>query len=129
MNEVLPDREGKTHNSRLFRADTCNTLLICPREQRSAPLRTVVHVDRLAADEAMRADLRHYAFGRAAGNVELLVRCMLPDLGLGIGLEVLAEHRLDLWLQLQVPLRASRQLPEGESAWRHAIGTGVDEQR
>lgn len=67
--------------------------------------------DRLAANDTLQTKVGHQAFDRATGNVEPLAQHLPPDLARTINLEVLTEHTLDLRLQLQVPLRSSRQLP------------------
>jgi hypothetical protein len=67
--------------------------------------------DRLAANDTLQAEVGHQALDRAAGNVEPLAQHLSPDLARVIDFEVLAEHALDLRLQLQVPLRPSRMLP------------------
>ena len=67
--------------------------------------------DRLAANDTLQAKVGHQALDRAAGNVAPLAQHLSPDLARAIDFEVLAEHALDLRLQLQVPLRPSRPLP------------------
>ena len=66
--------------------------------------------DRLAADDALKADRPHQARHGAAGDLEALPPQLPPDLAHAIDLEVLGEDAADLGLQGRIPLRPRRQL-------------------
>ena len=74
--------------------------------------RFILHrgADRLAADDAVEAEVGHQPFDRAARDAEAFAQHLTPDLACAIDLEVLGEDALDLGLQRNVPLRPRRQL-------------------
>jgi hypothetical protein len=61
--------------------------------------------DGLAADDAVKAEVGHQPFDRAAGDGKAFAQHLPPDLARAIHLEVLGEDTLHLGLQRQVPLR------------------------
>jgi len=65
--------------------------------------------DRLAADDAPKAEIGHQALDGAARDRDALPVHLPPDLACAVDLEVLGEDALDLRLQHQVPLRPCRK--------------------
>jgi hypothetical protein len=57
--------------------------------------------DRLAADDAVKAEVGHQPLDRAARDGEAFAHHLPPDLPRAIDLEVLREDALDLRLELQ----------------------------
>jgi hypothetical protein len=66
--------------------------------------------DRLAADDALKAELGHQPFDRAARDSKAFAQHLAPDLACAIDLEVLGEDTLDLRFERHVPLRPGRKL-------------------
>jgi hypothetical protein len=93
--------------------------------------RLVLHgrADRLAADDALQAEIGHQALDRAASNRDVLPVQLPPDLPHAVDLEVLDEDALDLRLQPQVPLCPCRQLRRiGAPGEVVMVGRGGDRQ-
>ena len=73
----------------------------------------IVNADRLAADDAMKAEVDHQPRDCSARDAEAFARHLTPNFALAIHLEVRGEDALDLRLQIRLPLCPDRQRREG----------------
>jgi hypothetical protein len=93
--------------------------------------RLVLHrcPDRLAADDALQAEIGHQALHCAACYENAFTHQLPPDLARAIHLEVLGEDAGDLRLQRHVPPRPLRELPGiGPLGGMLVVGRGGDRQ-